>query len=433
MLDIEFLERFEKRLGDEFLGDQVDRVAVFADLVGGAVADDRDPGPSEVARIPVSREKGIEKGLHAVRAGEDDPVIGAHIGQGLHEGGLLRWGFDADRRELVGVGSYPAELGKESAGLCTRAGDGDALAEEGAALEPVQGLAQVHHVAEDGDGGRLELHLGRERGNGFQGPDQRGMTPRGGPADKGDGCLPGHACVAELFGDGAEAFHTHQHHLGAGCRGDRLVIDARGLFARFLVAGEDRQHGVAGPVGHRNAGVGEAPDRRGDSRNDLEAEPCGGKRLGFLTAPAEEEGVAPLEAHHALSGGGVLHQQGVGLLLLEGVPPRGLARIDDFGACRHMPQEFGVGEVVVEDDLGLLEAIAAPERDESRVPGAGSDEMANAPGGGSGDAFCRVFSGDLLGHDKRSWSATSRAASSGEEAEAFAVRSTIGSASWSAT
>ena len=324
-------------------------------------------------------------------------------------------------------------MGEQAARLLARAGDGDALAEEGAALEPVQGLTQIHHIAEDGDGRRLELFFSGKRGDRAERSGKRLVASRGRPADKGDGGLFGHAGGTELFCDGTEALDTHQHHLGAGSRSDRLVVDARGLLARFLVAGEDRQHGVAGAVSHRDAGVGEATDRRGDSGDDLEAESRGGECLRLLATAAEEERVSPLESHDALSGGGVLHQQGIGLLLLEGMASGGLPCVDDHSGGRDMAQEFGVGEVVVEDDLGLLEAVATLEGEKSRVAGAGADEIADALGGRRDGAFPYGFLGDLFGHDERSWSATSRAASSGEEAEALPVRSRMFSVCWSAT
>ena len=96
-------------------------------------------------------------------------------------------------------------------------------------------------------------------------------------------------------------------------------------------------------MGHRDAGVSEATDRRGDSRDDLEAESCGGECLRLLATAAEEERVSPLESHDVLSGGGVLHQQGIGLLLLEGMASGGLPYVDDHSGGRDMAQEFGVG------------------------------------------------------------------------------------------
>ena len=161
MLDVEFLERFQERLGDEFLRDQVHCVAVLGNLLGGAVADHGDPGATEVTRILMGGEEGLEEGLHPVGTGEDDPVVGAHVGQRLDEGDLVGRRLDPDGGKLVGISPHVPKQRKQATGLLAGAGDRDSPAEERARLEPVEGFSLVHDIAEDGDGRRLELLLDR--------------------------------------------------------------------------------------------------------------------------------------------------------------------------------------------------------------------------------------------------------------------------------
>ena len=120
-------------------------------------------------------------------------------------------------------------------------------------------------------------------------------------------------------------------------------------------------------MGHGDPGVGQSSDGRGDSRNDFEAQACGRQFSRLLAAPTEEEGIAALEADDAFSLAGVLHEQGVGLLLPERVAAGCLSGVDFLGLGRNVAQEFRIAQVIVDHDLGPLEAFPALEGQEPRI------------------------------------------------------------------
>ena len=54
------------------------------------------------------------------------------------------------------------------------------------------------------------------------------------------------------------------------------------------------------------------------------------------------------------------------------------AEADSFGVRADVSQQFGAGEVVVEDDVGRAEAFGAAERQQPGVAGTGADEVHSA-------------------------------------------------------
>src|SRR5271155_1757485 len=123
---------------------------------------------------------------------------------------------DADGGDLPGVRAEGAKCGGERAGLLAGAGDDDAPAEERARLKPVEGVAKLHDLAEDGDGGRGEASLGDLGGDGIEPAPESLLAGRGGPADEGDGESGVRAIAQEGLGDGLDALDAHEHDFGPG-------------------------------------------------------------------------------------------------------------------------------------------------------------------------------------------------------------------------
>ena len=147
------------------------------------------------------------------------------------------------------------------------------------------------------------------------------------------------------------------------------------ILGRVLVAGDERDARGDTPVRDGDARVGGGGDPARDAGDDLEGYSrfYQGKRL--LTAAPEDVRVAPLQAHHRLAGAAELDEEGVDLLLRH----RGLSGLlADVDKLRFGPRVFQQalrGEPVVDDGVGLFQALYAPYGEEARITGAATDEV----------------------------------------------------------
>ena len=131
-------------------------------------------------------------------------------------------------------------------------------------------------------------------------------------------------------------------------------------------------------MSHGDACVGRGGEGAGDAGNDFKAQFRRRERLGFFAAASEQEGIAPLEPHHALALAGELHEQGVDHLLVEGVASRLFAGVDDLGFLGSPGEHFGVAEVVVNDRVGGFKDGACAQRHQPKVARARAGEITDA-------------------------------------------------------
>src|SRR5579863_9891782 len=129
----------------------------------------------------------------------------------------------------------------------------------------------------------------------------------------------------------------------------------------------------------RNAGTGGRSERRSDPRHDEAGDALRGEHLELLPSAAEHKGIAALQARDTLARPCQLDQQLVDArlmcvlarLLTDKNPLRIAARSLEYG-IRH--------QAVVEDDVGLLQQLQRPQRQQVRVTRAGSDQVYLAEG-----------------------------------------------------
>ncbi len=145
------------------------------------------------------------------------------------------------------------------------------------------------------------------------------------------------------------------------------------------MAGHDRQGRRQRAVRHRNAGVGGHGHGGGDTRHHFEIDPGGGHGFGLLPAAAEDEGIAALQTHHHLAGFRPFDQQAIDVRLILVLPASPAADVDPLRPVRRMPQQRGIREVIVQDDIGLLKTGLAFHRQQTRVSRTGTDEIDFAP------------------------------------------------------
>jgi hypothetical protein len=77
--------------------------------------------------------------------------------------------------------------------------------------------------------------------------------------------------------------------------------------------------------------------------------------LDLLVGPAEDHGVAALEAHHVLAGTGQRHHQGIDLLLLAGGAVAGLADQHLFRLAAGEIEDVRRHQIVEQDHVGGMQ------------------------------------------------------------------------------
>ena len=138
---------------------------------------------------------------------------------------------------------------------------------------------------------------------------------------------------------------------------------------------------MAGDKGHalrvvavrqRNAGVGGRPRSGRDARHHLERNAGGGGYLQLFAAPAKDERVAALEAHHAFALLRQLHQQPVGLFLDHRVRAGALAHADALGVAAHQIEDLAADQMVIQHHVRLLHHLQPAQGQQPHVarPGA---------------------------------------------------------------
>jgi hypothetical protein len=179
----------------------------------------------------------------------------------------------------------------------------------------------------------------------------------------------GQAVFAQ-FGDNAgQGRHRHQKDRRRFGIRQLRVVEARVALERIFVSGRDRERGVVIAVRHRNPGIGRHGDRRRDAGDDLERHAGRAQRLCFFAAARENEHVAALEAHDALSLTGELHAQGGDLVLGQRVRAGALADVNAFAIGRGEIDDRLRREVIVEKSVAVLHRAGALERQKARITG----------------------------------------------------------------
>ena len=152
-----------------------------------------------------------EKGIDAVGAGEDDPVVMFQVRYGSIQClvAVCRR-RDADGRHFQAAGAQFFQAVCQVRRLGVGPGDGDGQAEERLRVEPLHGRPQGDDVADDEDGRCLEMAGRRFFGDVSDRSHQRFLVGLGAPADQGCRRRRRPAVGDELLGDGWQVVDAHE-------------------------------------------------------------------------------------------------------------------------------------------------------------------------------------------------------------------------------
>ncbi len=179
----------------------------------------------------------------------------------------------------------------------------------------------------------------------------------------------------ELGGNRGEMFHAHQKDkCPSGCGKSRPVQRGRSLCGIFM-PGDDRHGGRQGPVGNGYPGIGRDRNRSADTGDYLKGDSRSRKGFGLFSAATEYERISAFQAHHHVPCLCTLDQQLIDGRLLRIFPRSTSSDIQALRLLGSMSEQCGIGEIVIEDHVGLCKAVTATKRQEAGIAGAGSDKI----------------------------------------------------------
>ena len=369
------LERGDHALGAELLGDDIGADTVLTELRGRRRADGRDLRVAERTRVLPRRREPREERADAVRAREDEPLVVHERTDGRVDGCVaVRRRRDADGGNLAHLGAELLERRREPRGLTARARDEYAPSEErplAQAVEPLEPVAQLHDVADEEDGGRLEpcrLHILRRAADRRH---EHALLRLRAPADDGRGGIGAAAVLDELLRDARQVRDAHEEYERVDARRELVPAHVAPALCRILVSRDDGERGRDGTVRDGDARIGGHGDGGGDARHDLERDALFLEQQALLAAAPEDEGIAALESHDGLALLRLRREQRADVLLAHRVMGGCLADVDALRVRGRPGEDAFIREAVVDDDLRPLEALGALERNQSIISGAG--------------------------------------------------------------
>ena len=202
----------------------------------------------------------------------------------------------------------------------------------------------------------------------------RDLVAHRGAADHGDRQIQRSPAGLQLAGDTGQTLQPHEHDQRATPCPQPTVEFAPFLALRILMSGKNTQVLIHPAPRHRDTGRGRPGQGGADSRHPLEVEACSGQGPGFLRPAPENIGVSSLQPDDQAAGRRLLHEQAVDLFLTHAVVIRLLPRVKQLGRLRSEPEQFRIGQIVIDDNLRASEHFVSTQGEQARVTGTGSDQ-----------------------------------------------------------
>lgn len=232
---------------------------------------------------------------------------------------------------------------------------------------------QADDGADDDEGGGFDADGGGAVVQGGERAGDDALTRGGALLDDGGGRGGVGAVGQQPVADLREGLKAHVDN--QGLLGIHQPVPGHGAAQALAGVAGDEDHGLGMvAMGQWNAGVSGAAAGGGDAGDDLEGDALLHQCFDLLAAAAEDEGIAPLEPHHALAFAGQPDQQPVDLVLRQRVLAARLAGVDARGIDARQAHDIGRYEAVVDDDIGFLERSQSLEGKQIRIAGAGPDQ-----------------------------------------------------------
>ena len=264
---------------------------------------------------------------------------------------------------------------RQAACLRTGPGHNHAASEQGTLLEPVQLVVQGADSTHDNDGriGKgLFFCIFRQA---CQSADKGALAWRRAAVDQGSRRCRIHARIKQVADNIGQVLHAHDKDKrgGASCKG-RPVKGAFFLL-RILMPGNYGDRGGKIPVRQRDASIGGSRNGRADARHFDKAYACLQKLLGFFSAAAEDIRVAAFQACHIFAFLCLFYEEGIDLVLRQGMLVCNLAHIDFFCIRTGKIKEAGIGKGIVDYAVGRAQDVAGLQRQQAGIARSCANEI----------------------------------------------------------
>ena len=301
------------------------------------------------------------------RTGEHQPAVSGNLFNRF----IKLWVVLPFHCANTGVGcdicAQRTEFPAEGAVSLRRAGDNDLPALERQAVKPVKAGRQAAHPAYHDDGWTDDFGIRRSLRKFCQCGNHLALTGQRPPFDDGGGHVPFHTGIQQSLADHGQGGYAHQEHKRSICPPQSVKIDFQ-LCPCLGVTGDDVHGGAVLPMGHRDSCVGGHRQCRGHARHLLKGNAVFLQQLQLLTAPAEQEGVAALQAHNTFTLLCFFQQNLIDLVLWHGVVAGLFAHINFFGILGNHAQNFRADQTVKDHDLRLSQSFQSLSCQQPRIP-----------------------------------------------------------------
>ena len=120
-------------------------------------------------------------------------------------------------------------------------------------------------------------------------------------------------------------------------------------------------------MGQRDASVSSRRKGSSHARNDLKGYFIDLQLVNFFAATSEYEGIATFEADDLFTFDGTVYKDLFDLILWYGVTACAFTHVDSLAIWFCPIEYFGVGEIVVNDDISKLDELARADSNESGI------------------------------------------------------------------
>ena len=238
---------------------------------------------------------------------------------------------------------------------------------------PLTRQSETDHFADHKQGRSVELRAHHLSLDSRQGGDDAALTLGRAVLDQCHRRVGRQAVLQQLARDQRQSFGAHVNDDGLARPRQHLPVERER--AVLCVAGDEHAGLRMVAMGERDAGTRRAAQRRGDAGHDLDRDVSRHQRLELLAAATEHEGVAALQAHHALAGARQRDQAIVDLRLRHAVVRAALADVEALGVTTRQGQHFLRHQPVIDHDIGALQQAMGLQGQEIGIARAGADQM----------------------------------------------------------